>query len=139
MALAAGLAGALQVAVMGRFGERIGTLEALAFSAALTAVITLVVLIVARRSLDGLAAGWSSPVWLWLAGAMGAYIVLSITVAGPRIGVVATTGLLIVGQLAMATLIDRFGWFGVERIGLSATKLVGLALLAAGAALTLRR
>jgi uncharacterized membrane protein YdcZ (DUF606 family) len=39
----------------------------------------------------------------------------------------------------MATLIDRFGWFGIERIGLSATKLVGLALLAAGAALTLRR
>lgn len=139
MALAAGLAGALQVAVMGRFGERIGTLEALAFSTLLTTVITAVALLVARRSLDGLAAGWSAPRWLWLGGAMGAFIVLSITVAGPRIGVVATTGLLIVGQLGMATLIDRFGWFGVERIGLSATKLVGLALLVAGAALTLRR
>ncbi len=139
MALAAGLAGGLQVAVMGRFGERIGTLEALAFSATLTAAVTLVVLVVARRSLDGLAAGWSSPVWLWLGGAMGAYIVLSITVAGPRIGVVATTALLIVGQLTAATLIDRFGWFGVDRIGLSTTKLVGLALLVVGAALTLRR
>lgn len=124
---------------MGRFGERIGTLEALAFSATLTAAVTLVVLVVARRSLDGLAAGWSSPVWLWLGGAMGAYIVLSITVAGPRIGVVATTALLIVGQLTAATLIDRFGWFGVDRIGLSTTKLVGLALLVVGAALTLRR
>lgn len=139
MALGAGLAGALQVAVMGRFGERIGTLEALAFSTAVTAVITIAVLVVARRSLDGFAAGWSSPAWLWLGGAMGAFIVLSITVAGPRIGVVATAGLLIVGQLAMATLIDRFGWFGVERIGLSPAKLVGLVLLVAGAALTLRR
>jgi transporter family-2 protein len=139
LALVAGVAGALQVAVMGRFGERIGPFEALAFSAAITALAAGVGLLVARRSLDGYADGWAAPRWLWVGGLMGVVIVLAITVAAPRVGVLATTGLLIVGQLAMATVVDRFGWFGVERIGISATKITGLALLAAGAALTLRR
>ena len=74
-----------------------------------------------------------------LGGVASAFIVLSITVAGPRIGVVATTGILIAAQFALAALIDRFGWFGVERVALSWSRVTGLVLLAVGAALTLRR
>ena len=52
---------------------------------------------------------------------MSVVIVLSITIAGPRIGIVATTAFLIVGQFGLATVIDRFGWFGVaagaDRLG----------------------
>jgi transporter family-2 protein len=139
LALLAGVAGAVQVAVMGRFGERIGSLEALAFSTVLTALVAAGVLLVLRRTLDGFAEAVASPKWMWLGALMGVVIVLSITVVAPRIGVVATTGLLIVGQLATATLVDRLGLFGVERIGITATKVIGLVLLAAGAALTLRR
>lgn len=124
---------------MGRFGERIGTFEALAFSAVLTGLVAVVGLLVVRRSLDGLADAWGSPRWLWLGGVMGFLIVLSITVAAPRVGVLATTALLIVGQLTTATVVDRYGWFGVDRVGISAAKLVGLVLLAAGTFLTLRR
>ena len=43
------------------------------------------------------------------------------------------------GQFALATVIDRFGWFGIEQVPLSWTRVLGLALLAAGAALTLKR
>lgn len=124
---------------MGRFGERIGPLEALAFSTLLTALIALGVLAVVRRSLVGYEAAWASPRWMWLGAAMGAMIVLAITVAAPRVGVVATTGLLIAGQLVMATLIDRFGWFGLERTPVTAARAAGLALLVLGAFLTLRR
>lgn len=139
LALTAGFAGAVQVAVMGRFGGRIGPLEALAFSTLLTALITLVALAAVRRSLAGYEAAWASPRWMWLGAFMGALIVLAITVSAPRVGVVATTGLLIAGQLVMATLIDRFGWFGLERTPVSSARLVGLILLVLGAALTLRR
>ena len=38
LAVTAGLAGSIQVALMSRLGERIGVMEALGFSAALTAV-----------------------------------------------------------------------------------------------------
>lgn len=139
VALAAGVAGAVQIGVMSRFGERVGVIEALAFSALVTAFVAGLTLLVARRSASGYADALHAPPWLWIGGVMSVVIVLGLTVAGPRVGVVATTGLLIVGQLAAAAVIDRFGLFGVERIGLSATKIAGLVLLAAGTALTLRK
>jgi bacterial/archaeal transporter family-2 protein len=139
LAFAAGIAGALQVAVMGRFGEHVGAIEALTFSFLLSTVITLVALLAARRSVSGLADAFGAPKWLWVGAFMGAFIVLTITVAAPRIGVVAVTALLIAGQLGTAVLIDRYGIFGVERIGFSWPRVAGIALLVAGAALTLRR
>jgi uncharacterized membrane protein YdcZ (DUF606 family) len=39
----------------------------------------------------------------------------------------------------LATAIDRYGLFGVERVAVSWTRLLGLALLTVGAVLTLRR
>lgn len=138
-AFVAGLGGAVQVAVQGRLGDRIGSLEALACAVVVGAVTALVVLLIARRSLGGLRAGFTGPRWMLLGGLMSVVIVLAITVAGPRIGIVATTAFLIVGQFGLATVIDRFGWFGVEPIALAWSRILGLALLAAGAALTLKR
>jgi bacterial/archaeal transporter family-2 protein len=135
----AGLAGSVQVAVMARLGERVGIVEALAFASVLTAVLATLILLVARTSLDGFAAAARQPPWLWIGAVMGLFIVLTITYAGSRIGIAATVGILIAGQLAMGALIDRFGWFGSERIGLAWPRLAGLALLAAGAALSLTR
>ena len=129
----------MQIAVQGRLSERVGSLEALACAVVVAATTALVVLLIARRSLDGLRAGFSGPKWLLLGGLMSALIVLSITIAGPRIGVVATTAVLIAAQFGLATLIDRFGWFGVAAVPVSLTRIVGLVLLTAGAALTLKR
>jgi len=64
-------------------------------------------------------------------------IILAITVASPRIGLVATIGTIIALNLGMAAAIDRFGWFGLDRIGISATRAAGLVCLGIGAALTL--
>src|SRR6516162_1359373 len=92
LAIAAGLAGSVQVAMMSRLGE-----------------------------------------------VMGLIIVLSITYAGPRIGITATVGILIAGQLTMGAAIDRWGLFGSDRIALHWPRLLGIGLLAAGAALSLRK
>ena len=139
LALGAGLAGSLQVAVMGRLGDRVGSLEAVAFAFVVTATIGLVFLLVARRSVRGYVEAFQAPKWLWLGGVMGAFIVLGITVSGPAIGTTATVALLIAGQLVAATLIDRLGWFGVERISIGWVRLLGIVLLVGGAALTLRK
>ncbi|MGI8607110.1 MAG: DMT family transporter [Gaiellaceae bacterium] len=139
LALLAGLAGSIQIAVMGRFGDRIGSLEALAFSLVISTVIATVALVALRGSLDGFASGARQPPWLWIGGVMGVFIVGTITFAQPRIGTTATIGLLIAGQLAMGVVIDRFGLFGVERIDLTLPRLLGIALLAVGAALSLHR
>jgi transporter family-2 protein len=139
LASAAGFGGAVQIAVQGRLGDRVGSLEAVATASLIGAVVALSVLVAARRSLDGVGDALGSPKWMLLGGVMSALIILAITVAGPRIGIVATTAVLIAAQFTLATIIDRFAWFGVERIALSWTRLLGIALLFAGAALVLRR
>ncbi len=137
--LVAGIAGGLQAAVMGRFGERIGSLEALAFAGLVTATLAATVLLVARQSWSGYGAAVRQPLWLWSGGVFGAMIVLAITVAVPRLGTTGTIALLITGNLAAAVTIDRLGWFGSERIGLHWYRVLGLVLLAAGAALALKK
>jgi bacterial/archaeal transporter family-2 protein len=137
--LVAGLAGSIQVAVSGALGKRIGVLEATAFGSIGAALIVCSVLLVARQSFGGVVSGLREPPWLWLGGVMGAIVVTSITFTAPRIGTFATIGLLIAGQLAMGVLIDAFGLFGVEKIPVSPTRIAGLALLAVGALLVLKR
>ena len=124
---------------MGRFGERIGTVEALAWATLLSVVIAMAVLLVARRGTGGLSDAWAAPKWMWVGAALGTFIVFSITVVSPRIGTTATIALLVAGQLAMGTAIDRFGLFGFEQIALSWPRVLGIALLAVGAVLTLKR
>lgn len=139
LALLAGLAGSVQIAIMGRLGQRVGSVEALAWAFLLSAVLALVALLAVRQSLDGLAASARQPPWLWLGALMGTFIVFTITFAGPRIGTTATIALLIAGQLAMGVVIDRYGLFGLDKIPLNTPRAVGIALLAAGAALTLKK
>jgi transporter family-2 protein len=139
LAFAAGLGGAVQIAVQGRLGERVGSLEALATAAVIGGVIALAALLLVRRSVGGVTEAVGGPKWQLLGGVMGVFIVFAITVAGPRIGIVATTAFLIAAQFGLATAIDRYGWFGFELVALTWTRLIGISLLLVGAALTLRR
>ena len=122
---------------MSRLGERIGVLEALGFSATLTAALAVVILLLVRGSLVGFSRAVHQPWWMLLGGVMGLLIVFTVTFAGPRIGVAATVGILIAGQLAMGAAIDRWGLFGSARIPIHWPRLLGIALLAIGAALSL--
>jgi transporter family-2 protein len=139
LTILAGLAGSVQVAVMGRFGGRIGTLEALTFSTCVQLVLSLAILAVARTGVGGLGGAFRTPAWMWLGGVMGATVVFAITFAQPRIGATATIGILIAGQLVMGAVIDRYGLFGVERIDISLPRAAGIVLLGIGAALSLVR
>ena len=135
----AGLAGSIQVAVMGRFGGRIGVLEALTFATCIQLVLSLAILLVARLGTGGLGDAFRAPAWMWLGGVMGLTVVFTITFAQPRIGATATIGILIAGQLVMGAAIDRYGLFGVDQIGVSWPRALGIGLLGVGAALSLVR
>ncbi len=138
IAVVAGIGGGFQAAISGVFGRRIGVLEATAFLAVLGASVLLAVALVARGP-AGIVGGFGQPPWLWLAGPLGALVVFTLVFAPPRIGTLATVGLLIAGQLAAAALIDMVGMFGIERVPLTAARVAGLGLLAAGAVMILRR
>jgi transporter family-2 protein len=140
LALVAGVAGSVQVAVMGRFGERAGSVEALAVSLGFSTLLATAALLALRQGAGGLGEALRAPWWYWAGGGgMGVLVVFSITFCAPRIGATATIGILIAGQLAMGVAIDRFGLFGVEQVGLPWPRLVGVVLLAVGAALALYR
>ena len=83
LAVAAGLAGSVQIAVMSRLGERIGVLQALGFSTLLTAVLAFVILILARRSTSGYTQALHQPWWVLSGGVLSLLIVFTITYAGP--------------------------------------------------------
>jgi transporter family-2 protein len=139
LATIAGLAGSVQVAVMGRFGGRIGVFEALSFSTAVQLVFSVLLLLAVRGGIGGLDRAFKTPAWMWIGGLMGLTVVSAITFAQPRIGATATIGILIAGQLVMGAVIDRFGLFGVEQIAISTPRAVGIVLLGIGAGLSLVR
>jgi transporter family-2 protein len=139
LAATAGLAGAVQAAVMGELGERVGIVPAVAFSVIVALLCGLAALLVWERSAAGVRAALDEPAWLWIGGLMSVFIVFAVTVGPPRIGVAATIGIVIAGNLVSAALIDRYGLFGQEVIPIDGWRLLGLLLLAAGAALSLSR
>lgn len=135
----AGLAGAIQAAVMGELGERVGIVPAVALSVTVALACGLVVLLVWEHSFAGVRAALEEPPWLWIGGLLSVFIVFAVTVGPPRIGVAATIGIVIAGNLVMAALIDRYGLFGQEVIPIDRWRLLGLLLLAVGAVLSLSR
>jgi transporter family-2 protein len=124
---------------MSQLGERISVVGALAFASLFTAVAAFVILVATQRSPRPYALALEQPWWMLTGGLWGLLVVFTITYAGSRIGVAATLGILIAGQLVMGAAIDRFGLFGSEKIPLHWYRLVGIGLLAVGAALSLRK
>ena len=138
MSFAAGLAGAAQASVSGTLGKRVGSVQAAAFGAIVAAVLLVGLAVLTGRG-AGIADVLRQPAWLLLSGVFGAGIVLTLAYAPSRIGTFAAVALMIAGQLLAGALIDGFGWLGSARIPLTTSRVMGLILLTAGAALTLKR
>lgn len=79
------------------------------------------------------------PAWAWLGGLLGAAYVASVTLLGPRLGALALLALVLAGQLGAALLVDHVGALGFARSPVTPTRLLGAALLVAGALLVVRR
>jgi len=71
-------------------------------------------------------------------GLIGAVYVGSIVWTVRALGAGGLTAATIAGQLALAVVIDHFGWLGVARSPITAGKLAGIALLALGTWLVVR-
>ncbi|MFN8559564.1 MAG: DMT family transporter [Dehalococcoidia bacterium] len=140
MVFAAGLSMGLQVVINAALARRIGVPQTGSFSAFITSMLLLaLVAVLSRQSPTTVLNAVRQPPWLLTGGFAGALVLSAIAFAPPRIGSLATIALLLAGQLLMGTLLDAFGLFGITRVGLPPGRIAGLLLLAAGAALILRR
>ena len=118
-------------------GQKIGSPAAAAFVLFLVALGTagIATLVTGAGALKAVPA---QPKHLFLAGALIAFYVLSITYIAPNFGVGNAVFFVLLGQLVAAASIDHFGLFGARVTPLSFTRAAGIALMAAGLALTQR-
>lgn len=81
----------------------------------------------------------AQPKHLFLGGLLMVFYLLSITYIAPRFGVGNAIFFVLLGQLVAAAAIDHFGLFGARTVPLGLSRAAGIALIAAGIALTQRR
>ena len=129
---------AMQAPLNSQLGRTVGGLQAsvLALTVSLLALTALALL---TSGLGGLRHAGDAP-WYALVGggAMGALYVGSIVYTVRALGAGGLTAATISGQLAFALMIDHYGWLGVSRSPITATKVAGVALLALGTWLVIR-
>jgi transporter family-2 protein len=138
LATAIGGALALQAPLNSLLGRSVGGLTAsvVAFAVGLVALLAVSVM---AGGLSGIAHAGDAPWWAQVGGGLiSALYVASIVWTVRALGAGGLTAATIAGQFAVALAVDHFGWLGVERQPVTASKLVGLALLAVGTWLVVR-
>lgn len=137
--LAGGALVAVQAPMNARLRSALGSPLAAGFVSFAVGTVVLLALLVVSGGVGDLARTGDGPWWAYLGGVCGTVLVIGTLVAVAQIGVLAAFVAVIVGEVAMATLIDRFGWFQSAEITVSWERLAGIGLLLAGLALVLRR
>jgi transporter family-2 protein len=129
VALAAGVAVALQGQVMGAMNRSLGTAATMFVTYGTGGVLSALFWFF-RRTPSAAATG--VPRYGWSAGALGLVIVGSISYAAPRLGLSRTLVITVAAQLGAALVIEYFGWFGSPARSLDLSQLCGIVLTVTG-------
>ena len=134
-----GLAIASQPHINAELGRRLQSpLGAACFSLALSLALLLAAAALWQRDVPAFSGTTGAPFWIWLGGLSGALYVGGALFIAPKIGTVSLFTWLIAGQVAGALAIDYFGLFGAARMGVTPTRLLGVAMVLGGALLAQR-
>lgn len=136
LAMAAGIAMAVQGSLNAILGKTVGQMEATFFVHIIGTLATGVVLLVGLGK-GNLGKFMEAPWYAYLGGIISVLIIYGVAASIPKVGVAVATTAIIVGQVSTALLIDTFGLFGLSKVPFSLLKFGGLVLLAAGARLML--
>jgi transporter family-2 protein len=129
----------MQAPINSRLGRTVGGLQAASFSFLVGTVALVSLAFVLRGGLGSLGQLGRVPWWALVGGLLGAVYVFVALEAVRTLGVSGLTAAVILGQLAISVVVDRFGLLGVARQSIDLQRIVGLALLAAGVVLVVRK
>jgi transporter family-2 protein len=129
---------ALQAPINSHLGKNIGTFQAAFVSFAIGTILLAVIAAFARGGMGQIADARHVSWYYLMGGVLGAAYVTSVLVTVRSLGAGGVVAATIAGQLTMGVIVDQFGWLGVAKDPVSAAKLVGIALLAAGVFLIVR-
>ena len=135
-AVAGGLI-ALQAPINAGLGRATGNLPAALVSFAIGTV-ALAAIVALSGDGGGIASTFDVPWYYLLGGLLGAVYVANALIAVSAIGAGGVAAATIAGQLTASVAIDRLGLFGLDQVGLSPERVVGVLLLLVGTLLVLR-
>lgn len=133
LALCVGIASAAQGATNGTLAGRVGLATAVWINALVVFASATIVWFAAPRAP---VSATPSPWFLYLGGVYGLVIIAGAAFAFPRLGAGPTTALMVAAQLGAALVLDYLGLPG-GKIDVTPSRIVGAALLVAGALLVL--
>ncbi|MGO9750137.1 MAG: DMT family transporter [Solirubrobacteraceae bacterium] len=137
ISLAIGGLVALQPPANSALADHVGDLGAALVSAAISVTVLGVLLLVFAH--PSRLSGLSAFRWEYAIGGIGGAAVLLVGLIAVRsLGIAGVISLLVAGQLVVSVIADRFGWFGVQHVGLSMGRWAGVALVLAGTVLITR-
>jgi transporter family-2 protein len=140
LGISAGFGLALQVGMNAQLRKVLQSANAAALISFLVGTCALLVLwAVTRPPMPDRDALASVPLWAWFGGLFGAFYVAISTIVATEVGAASLLALALLGQLAMALVVDHFGWLGLPVNPISWTRLAGVGLLLAGVWLVTRR
>jgi transporter family-2 protein len=139
LGITAGLGLTLQIGMNAQLRRVLHSAWSAALVSFLVGTVALVGLMLATRTAiparETLAA---VPPWAWFGGLFGAFYVAISTIVAAELGTTSLLVLGLAGQLAMALVVDHFGWLGLPENPITGVRLLGVALLFAGVWLVTR-
>lgn len=136
--LLAGAMVALQGPINATLSRAAGSSINAALMSFLVGTVALVGIAMAQRVAPDLSMARTLPWWAWLGGLCGAVFVTGAAYAVPRLGVASMLTLGIASQLMMAVALDHVGALGIPARSVSGSRLLGIALVIAGALIVRR-
>jgi transporter family-2 protein len=136
VALAGGVAVALQSPLASMLSQRLGVLESIFIIHVGGALLSLVPLLLIG---GGRLGQWRSAPWYALcAGVFGVVVIAAVSYTIPRVGVAASVITIVAGQLAVSTFLDQYGLLGTQVRPLEPTRVLGLVVVMLGVWLTVK-
>jgi transporter family-2 protein len=133
LAAAAGGCIALQATANAALKHQLGDGRYAAFFSICGTILSAAVFMLAvRPAAPAAAAIRSAPWWNWIGGPLGAMIVLAGATLTPKLGAAAFIAAVVGGQLVCSLALDHFGMMNLPQQGLSASRLLGTAMVFAG-------
>jgi bacterial/archaeal transporter family-2 protein len=129
---------ALQAPVNSLLGRATGTIQATFVTFFLGTAVLAVLVAFVRGGYGQIAEVRHVPWYALTGGFLGLAYVTAVLVTVRTLGAGGVTAATIAGQLTMSVIVDHQGWLGVERSPVTAAKVTGLVLLAAGTWLVVR-
>ncbi|GAE25941.1 integral membrane protein [Halalkalibacter wakoensis JCM 9140] len=127
ISLLAGVALAFQAGINGDLGKKIGLVEAAFVSFSIGAIVLFLAMIFMGKG--NILQLMSVPKWQLTGGILGAFIVLSMVLSVPKIGVAITIVSIIAGQLITSMILDSTGMFSGRQIQFDLNRMLAVFLI----------